>query len=54
MKNPAIIYIGENISSKTISDIYASYTLAGEKVILKEMKYLDNDHRIKKTQPARK
>jgi len=48
------IYYGKNITSKNLSDVFASFLLAGKQVEFKEMKYIANDHRIKKTESARK
>jgi hypothetical protein len=48
------IYYGKNITSKKLSDVFASFLLAGKQVEFKEMKYIDNDQIITKTQSARK
>jgi hypothetical protein len=54
MTRPIKIYYGKNITSKKLSDVFASFLLAGKEVEFKPIKYIDNDHTIKKTQPTRK
>ena len=48
------IYYGKNVTSKKLSDVFASFLLAGKEVEFKPIKYIDNDHTIKRTQSARK